>query len=162
MFCSTRDHLSFRFIGIPYADPFERWTYSDVYSSAGTITALAYGSPCTQIGYGSEDCLFLNVYTPYLPQNSITSRNLKPVMFWIHGGAYTSGEGSDGIFDGGNLASRSDVVVVTINYRWDNMYLSRSSSSLLFSLSTLGFLALEDGTTNGNYGIADQVSFSLY
>jgi carboxylesterase type B len=94
-----------------------------MYSGAGNITALTYGSPCTQIGYGSENCLFLNVYTPYLPQNPATSRNLKPVMFWIHGGAYTSGEGSDGIFDGGNLASRSDVVVVTINYRWDDILL---------------------------------------
>ncbi|KIJ63492.1 hypothetical protein HYDPIDRAFT_175891 [Hydnomerulius pinastri MD-312] len=138
----TRDHLSFRFIGIPYADPFERWTYSNVYSSAGNISALAYGSPCTQIGYGSEDCLYLNVYTPYLPQDATTSKSLKPVLFWIHGGAFTGGEGSDGIFDGGNLASRSDVVVVTINYR----------------LSTIGFLALEDGTTNGNYGIADQIT----
>ncbi|KAH7929551.1 alpha/beta-hydrolase [Leucogyrophana mollusca] len=138
----TRDHLSFRFIGIPYADPYERFTYSSVYSSAGDISALAYGSPCVQIGYGSEDCLFLNIQTPYLPASSATSKTLKPVMFWIHGGAYTSGEGSDGIFDGGNAASRSDVVVVTINYR----------------LSTLGFLALEDGVTNGNFGIADQIT----
>ncbi|KAG9312339.1 Alpha/Beta hydrolase protein [Chiua virens] len=142
-FLGTRDHLSFRFIGIPYADPFERWTYSNVYSSAGNITALAYGSPCTQIGYGSEDCLYLNIYTPYLPQDAAAvSTSLKPVMFWIHGGAFTSGEGTDGIFDGGNLASRGDVVVVTINYR----------------LSTLGFLALKDGVTSGNYGIADQIT----
>jgi len=38
-------------------------------------------------------------------------------MFWIHGGAFTGGEASDGVFDGGNLVSRSDVVVVTIQYR---------------------------------------------
>lgn len=42
---------------------------------------------------------------------------LKPVMFWIHGGAFTGGEGSDAIYDGGNLVSRGDVMVVTINYR---------------------------------------------
>lgn len=63
-------------------------------------------------------------------------------MFWIHGGGFTSGTGSDNTFDGGSLASRGDVVVVTINYR----------------LSTLGFLALDDGMTKGNYGIADQIT----
>ncbi|EIW80191.1 cholinesterase [Coniophora puteana RWD-64-598 SS2] len=148
-FTGTRDHLSFRFIGIPYADPFERWTYSSVYGTTGAsvstnITALEYGSPCTQIGYGSEDCLYLNIQTPYLPEDTASpdATKLRPVLFWIHGGAYTSGEGSDGIFDGGNRASRSDVVTVTINYR----------------LSTLGFLALEDGVANGNYGLADQIT----
>lgn len=63
-------------------------------------------------------------------------------MFWIHGGAFTSGTGSDSTFDGGNLASRGDVVVVTTNYR----------------LGTLGFLALNDGITKGNYGLADQIT----
>lgn len=63
-------------------------------------------------------------------------------MFWIHGGAFVSGTGSDNTFDGGSLASRGDVVVVTINYR----------------LSTLGFLALDDEVTKGNYGIADQIT----
>ncbi|TDZ37042.1 Cholinesterase 1 [Colletotrichum spinosum] len=62
-------------------------------------------------------------------------------MLWIHGGAFTGGFGSDPLFDGGNLASRGDVVVVTINYR----------------LGTLGFLALDDDVTNGNFGIADQI-----
>jgi carboxylesterase type B len=62
-------------------------------------------------------------------------------MFWIHGGALTSGSGSDPIFDGGNMASRGDVVLVTINYR----------------LGALGFLALNDGITNGNFGLADQI-----
>ena len=63
-------------------------------------------------------------------------------MFWIHGGAFTGGEGSDPTFDGSALTSRGDVVLVTINYR----------------LSTLGFLALADGKTNGNFGIADTIA----
>jgi carboxylesterase type B len=67
---------------------------------------------------------------------------LKPVMFWIHGGAFTGGSGSDALYDGGNLASRGDAVVVSINYR----------------LGTLGFLALDDGQTNGNFGLADQIT----
>ena len=63
-------------------------------------------------------------------------------MVNIHGGAFTSGTGNDPSFDGGALASRGDVVSVAINYR----------------LTTLGFLALDDGETNGNYGIGDQVT----
>ncbi|KAF8890281.1 Alpha/Beta hydrolase protein [Gymnopilus junonius] len=138
----TRDALSFRFLGIPYADPFEQFTYSKVFSSSASISALNYGSPCTQGSYGTDDCLFLNIYTPFLPQNSQKTTNLKPVLFWIHGGGFTSGEGSDGIYDGGTMVSRGDVVVVSINYR----------------LGTQGFLALNDGVTNGNFGIADQIT----
>lgn len=123
--CRTRDHLSFRFLGIPYADFPERFTYSHVYTgtsptSPGTnISALSFGSPCIQVGgTGNEDCLFLNIFTPLIPTSKQPKQSeLKPVMFWIHGGAFTSGEGSDAIFDGGNLVSRGDVVVVTINYR---------------------------------------------
>ncbi|KAJ7479194.1 cholinesterase [Mycena latifolia] len=141
----TRDHLSFRFLGIPYANTPARWAYSSLHTGPSTISALAIGSPCAQwIGFdnGSEDCLFLNIFTPLLPRNSTPSNKLKPVMFWIHGGGFIGGEGSDAGFDGGNLASRGDVVVVTINYR----------------LGALGFLALDDGVTNGNYGIADQIT----
>lgn len=92
---------------------------------------------------GSEDCLFLNIFTPYLPAHGgAPAQDLKPVMFWIHGGAFTSGTGNDPTMDGANIASRGDVVLVTINYR----------------LTTLGFLALDDGVTNGNYGFADQIN----
>ncbi|KAJ7767306.1 Alpha/Beta hydrolase protein [Mycena metata] len=139
----TRDHLSFRFLGIPYANEPARWTYSSLYTGPSTISALNFGSPCAQLGgSGTENCLFLNIFTPFLLGPSTASNKLKPVMFWIHGGAFTGGEGSDAIFDGGNLASRGDVVVVTINYR----------------LGALGFLALDDGVTNGNYGLGDQVT----
>ncbi|KAJ7463346.1 cholinesterase [Mycena latifolia] len=139
----TRDHLSFRFLGIPYANEPERWTYSSLYTGPSTISALTFGSPCAQVpGVGMENCLFLNIFTPFLPGPSAPSNKLKPVMFWIHGGGFTNGEGSDAVFDGGNLASRGDVVVVTINYR----------------LGALGFLALDDGATKGNYGIADQIT----
>jgi carboxylesterase type B len=63
-------------------------------------------------------------------------------MFWIYGGAFTSGTANDPTFDGGNIASRGDVVIVAINYR----------------LSTLGFLALDDGVTKGSFGFADQIN----
>ncbi|MHA2391424.1 MAG: carboxylesterase/lipase family protein [Promethearchaeota archaeon] len=59
----------------------------------------------------SEDCLFLNVWTPGLDNKK------RPVMFWIHGGAFIMGSGGDPMYDGSVLAKRGDVVVVTINYR---------------------------------------------
>lgn len=108
---------------------------------SGNETALDFQSQCVQgPNVGSEDCLFLNIWTPSLPAPSSNKSALKPVMFWIHGGAFTGGSGS--IYDGSALVSRGDVVVVTINYR----------------LATLGFLALNDGVTNGNYGLGDQVT----
>ncbi|TFY56477.1 hypothetical protein EVJ58_g7616 [Rhodofomes roseus] len=120
--------------------PASSWTGSR------TLNSTEFGSECIQSGVpnGSEDCLFLNIWTPYIPEDpsAVSSSKLKPVFFWIHGGAFTGGTGSDPTFAGGNMASRGDVVVVTINYR----------------LSTLGFLALEDGKTNGNFGLADQVA----
>lgn len=63
-------------------------------------------------------------------------------MFWIHGGAFTSGTGNDPTSDNASLASRDDVVMVAINYRLRNE----------------GFLALDEGVTEGNYGFADQIN----
>ncbi|EIN14742.1 carboxylesterase from carbohydrate esterase [Punctularia strigosozonata HHB-11173 SS5] len=136
-----RDHLSFRFLGIPYANTPKRFTYSTLYNGTQkSLNATDYGSRCVQIGTpGSEDCLFLNIFTPFIPGPETGAASLKPVMFFIHGGAFVGGSGNDAIYDGGNLASRGDVVVVNINYR----------------LSSLGFLALSDGVTNGNFGIGD-------
>ena len=57
-----------------------------------------------------DDCLALNVWTPEGAQDL-------PVMVWLHGGGWQSGSGSCFIYDGTNLASRGDVVVVTINHR---------------------------------------------
>lgn len=61
----------------------------------------------------SEDCLYLNVWTPGVPAASKPGR---PVMVWIHGGAFMNGAGSIPVYDGAELA-RKGVVVVTINYR---------------------------------------------
>jgi len=87
--------------------------------------------------------LYLNIYTPFIPSDaSNPAITLKPVVFWIHGGTNVHGTGSDRTFDGGSLVSRGDVVVVTINYR----------------LGIFGFLALNDGTITGNYGLADKIA----
>ena len=95
------------------------------------LDALIGGHPQEQ----DEDCLYLNIWTPGLDDAR------RPVMVWIHGGAFTIGSGSEIYYDGSNLASRGDVVVVTINYR----------------LGAFGFLHLPAlGETN--FGMRDQVA----
>ncbi|KAL4980635.1 Alpha/Beta hydrolase protein [Aspergillus desertorum] len=141
MYIGSWDQKSFRFLGIPYADPLTRFSYARPYSGKfRTIEATGYKSSCAQVTGGSENCLYLNIQTPYIPKRNCTA-GLRPVLFWIHGGDFTAGAGSDPATDGGNLASREDIVVVTFNYR----------------LSTLGFLAVPGTEIRGNYGIADQV-----
>ena len=76
----------------------------------------------TDIGI-SEDCLFLNVWTP-----EASSKKKRPVMFYIHGGAYNGGSGSDPLYDGTNLSAHGDVVVATVNHRlnvFGYLYLAR-------------------------------------
>ena len=78
------------------------------------VEALEYGPASPQRSATpnqSEDCLFLNVWTPG------ADREKRPVMLWIHGGAYSNGSGSDAVTDGTRLARRADVVVVSINHR---------------------------------------------
>ncbi|MGH9885605.1 MAG: carboxylesterase/lipase family protein, partial [bacterium] len=110
--------------GIPYAEapvgdlrfraprPAAPWT--------GVRDALAFGSaapqnpsflPGMEAGQQCEDCLYLNIYTPR------ADGGRRPVLFWIHGGGFTGGSGGQALYDGGRLAARGDVVVVTINYR---------------------------------------------
>lgn len=84
---------------------------------------------------GSEDCLYLNVYTP-----DIKPKKPLPVMFWIHGGAFCSGSGEDDFY-GPELLVRQGVILVTINYR----------------LEVLGFLCLHTKDVPGNAGMKDQV-----
>ncbi|KAL2865864.1 putative carboxylesterase [Aspergillus lucknowensis] len=140
-YIGSRDQKSFRFLGIPYADPPIRFSYPKPYTGKSrTIYATDHGPDCSQTDGGSENCLYLNVQTPYIPKMNST-KGLRPVLFWIHGGDFTSGAGSSSVTEGGNLASREDIVVVTFNYR----------------LSTLGFLAVPGTDIRGNYGVADQV-----
>lgn len=86
----------------------------------------------------SQDCLFLNVWTP------ATDQRRRPVLVWIHGGAFVLGSGSSALYDGTRLARTGDVVVVTLNYR----------------LGALGFLDLSSvlpGRTVANAGLRDQI-----
>lgn len=70
------------------------------------------GKPSRKLTQISEDCLYLNVYTP---ENS-EGRNL-PVMYWIYGGGYTVGSSAMPLYDGENFVKNNDVILVTANYR---------------------------------------------
>jgi len=138
-----RDRLTFRFRGVRFAPQPERFSHPKIHNGTGaTVSALNYGSECIQVRGGSEDCLFLNIWTPFLPTVSTSStQKLKPVLFWVFGGGFSENSAADPNFDGGNMASRGDVVMVAVNYR----------------VLAFGFLALKDGVTHGNYGLSDQV-----
>jgi len=114
------------FKGIPYAEPpigelrfkppIAKTSWADI------LETTAY-SACAYQGYSeleewigkpgpeSEDCLFLNIWTP------ATDEGKRPVMVWIHGGAFVIGTANDPMYDGAALAQRGDVVIVSINYR---------------------------------------------
>ncbi|WP_202845492.1 carboxylesterase/lipase family protein [Luteimonas saliphila] len=81
----------------------------------GVHDATAFGASAPQRGGdgpGSEDCLFLNVWTPALRDDA-----RRPVLVYLHGGGYNTGSGSDPLYDGTRLCRRGDVVVVTLNHR---------------------------------------------
>jgi para-nitrobenzyl esterase len=101
----------------------------------GVRDALAYGAASPQGGRPeegettSEDCLFLNIWTPApLRKNGLEDGGKRPVMVYIHGGAYNNGSGASPWYDGTKLAKRGDVVVVTVNHRlnaFGYLYLAR-------------------------------------
>ena len=116
------------FKGIPYgADTGPRRFQAPVPPKPwrGVREAVAHGPASPQARppeAASEDCLCLNVWTPGLDGGK------RPVMVYIHGGAYSSGSGSDPLYDGRRLAARGEVVVVTLNHRLSALgylYLSR-------------------------------------
>lgn len=112
------------YLGLPFASPPVgdlRWRAPQPpLPWSGTRAADSFGAPCAQAplrgqtavsSISSEDCLYLNVWTPGPDAGS----NL-PVMVWIHGGGFLNGMGSSPTYDGTALAARG-VIVVTLNYR---------------------------------------------
>jgi len=87
----------------------------------------------------SQDCLYLNIWTPK------SGSGRRPVLVWIHGGAFILGSGSTPIYDGAPIARTGNAVVVTINYR----------------LGALGYLNLQEffpEQTATNLGVRDQIA----
>lgn len=141
-------HLAF--YGIPYAAaptgerrfrppaPAPSWT------GVRQATQIGFAAPQTPhfvIGFAAsgpqdEDCLNLNVFTP------AADGAKRPVMVWIHGGGFTHGAGYEALYDGGRLATRGEVVVVSLNYR----------------LGALGFLSIPEARIGANQGLLDQVA----
>ncbi len=107
------------FKGVRYGAPTQGRRFQPPLAPAAwseVAEATGYGAASPQrdrsVGATGEDCLFLNVWTPGLEM-----RARRPVMVYIHGGAYANGSGSDPLYDGVRLCRRGDVVVVTINHR---------------------------------------------
>jgi para-nitrobenzyl esterase len=109
----------------------------------GVADALQYGATAAQ-GSGadsSEDCLWINVFTPALADGG-----RRPVMLWLHGGGFSTLSGSSPMYDGVNLCNRDDVVVCSINHRLN-----------VFGYLHLGDLDDEQYADSGNAGMLDIV-----
>jgi para-nitrobenzyl esterase len=150
------------FLGIPYAAApvgSRRWRPPQAVAPwSGERPATRFGpsawQPLAPAGFGpwtsefvvqgpvGEDCLYLNVWSPAEKGDAT-----RPVLVWIHGGAFVQGSGSVAVYDGQALAARG-AVVVTLNYR----------------LGVLGFLAHPDlakqsaSDAYGNFGLQDQIA----
>jgi para-nitrobenzyl esterase len=145
--------------GIPFAQPpvgSLRWRAPMAAAPwPGVLQAIQPGNPCIQVSalspigtIGSEDCLYLNVWTPPLTAQQISSGNAHlPVMLWIPGDGNVAGNGSN--YNGGILANTQNVIVVTINYRLGVFGWFRNPA--LFQVN----VTPED--RSGNYGTLDQI-----
>ncbi len=121
----------FTYKGIPYATaerfmpPSKPQPWEEVRSSTSWGPVAPLMTPTNQVqdepefvfdhdwGYTNEDCLRINIWTP-----SISDDKKRPVMFWIHGGGFTSGSSQElPSYHGENLSRKGDVVVVSINHR---------------------------------------------
>jgi para-nitrobenzyl esterase len=135
------------FKGVPYgADTAQRRFKPALAPGAwkGTRDALEYGLTCPQPGMNEkmgEDCLVLNMWTPALRDGG-----KRPIMFYIHGGEFSSGSGSSPLYDGTRLCHRGDVVVVAINHRLN-----------IFGHCFLSRVGGRDYAASGNVGILDIV-----
>ncbi len=165
----TTDNGVTLFRGVPFAAPPVgdlRWTPPRAAAKWGSQPreATSFGAACTQTlksgGSGqwtseymspeapgvSEDCLFLNIWTPVTLTGSARPAANLPVLFWIYGGGFNEGSGAVAVYNGANLAKKG-VIVVNVNYR----------------VGSLGFMAhpeltAEQGGASGNYGIQDQIA----
>ncbi|KAG5513761.1 hypothetical protein PMAC_000799 [Pneumocystis sp. 'macacae'] len=123
----TRSDITFLFLGIPYAlPPVGDLRFEDpvpIEKLKTSWEATYYRSYCPQDSISvknpilNEDCLYLNIYTPYVPGNGDSTDPRLPVMVWIHGGSFVRGDVSQPYHDPSHLAASQHVVVVSFNYR---------------------------------------------
>jgi para-nitrobenzyl esterase len=157
------------FLGVPYAAPpvgDHRWAPPRPAARWGSDARAArtFGPACTQaLAAGgrapwtseymspeapgvSEDCLYLNIWTPAPLTGTGRPPATLPILFWIYGGGFNEGSGAVPVYNGAYLA-RQGLIVVNVNYR----------------VGSLGFLAhpeltAEQGGASGNYGLQDQIA----
>lgn len=145
------------FKGIPFAAPpvgeFRWRPPQPVKNWEGELDASKFGSNCAQAGWGakpgtitegsSEDCLYLNLWTPV----KSTPRSKLPVMVWIHGGGFTGGSGSSPQ-NFGHEFTKNGVILVNINYRLGRLgYFAHPALNAEFP-----------NELKGNYGYMDQIA----
>jgi para-nitrobenzyl esterase len=130
------------FLGIQYARAERFEAPVDIEKYTEIVEAKSFGAQCPQVpGFmeeilktkelpTSEECLYLNIWRPSEVKSPL------PVLFWIHGGAYTNGTAATSWYHGANLVELGDVIIVSINYR----------------LGPFGFIAAH------NWGLLDQIS----
>ncbi|XP_054751133.1 cholinesterase 1-like [Lytechinus pictus] len=132
------------FLGVPFASPPRRFSPPEPMTSwSGERNATEFSPACQQdpsnslyYPITSEDCLYLNVYTPSPKPSGI------PVMVWIHGGGFVTGSAMTYSYYGVPLVAVGDVIMVSINYR----------------LAIFAHLTTGDSEAPGNIGMLDQVA----
>ncbi len=158
--------------GIPFATAGRFEPPRDVRAWEGVLDATTYRAQSPQtsgplerlLGASSlpmdEDCLHLNVFTP-APGDESTAAAAgaspdgrgRPVLVWIHGGAFLTGGGALPWYDGSRLATRGDVVVVTVNYRLGALgFLGERNSGTLDQVAALRWVARNIAAFGGDPG----------
>ena len=150
-FGSIRGNLneaSREFLGVPYAtarrfEAPQQWSQQYPH---GVLDATSHAPQCPQLyptpGTSiSEDCLFLNIFTP-LGQHLRRNTAPLPVLLWVHGGGLLIGSAMDPVYNGSAIASEQGVIVVPVNYR----------------LGLLGFSAFNSSSVSTNNGFRDQMA----
>ncbi|XP_022900306.2 carboxylic ester hydrolase-like [Onthophagus taurus] len=147
MFTEQLGEPYYGYLGIPYAKPpvgnlrFSNPVQNEKWS--GVLQATHEGNTCTQdteiiFHIGSEDCLYVNVFTKQSP--SVAIKSLQPVTVFIYGGGWKFGQSNQTVY-GPDYLLEQDVIVVTFNYR----------------VGVFGFLSTDDMSSPGNYGLKDQI-----